>query len=173
MSVLADLAVSWGRIGLAGFGGGPSMIPLMHTECVETRAWMSDGEFLDALALGNTLPGPIAAKMSIYVGLQVAGWIGAAVAFVAVMGPSSVLMVALASAFFRYKDAAVVRGAMQAVKPVVVAMVAWTAIELAPEGIRSWKGGLLAAVAVVALALRVNPIIVMLAGLGVGALLFR
>ena len=88
MSAIADLAVSWARVGLLGFGGGSSMVPLMHSECVDVRAWMSDDEFLDALALGNTLPGPIAAKISIYVGLQVAGWAGAAVAFGAVMGPS-------------------------------------------------------------------------------------
>ncbi len=173
MSAIADLAVSWARVGLLGFGGGSSMVPLMHSECVDVRAWMSDDEFLDALALGNTLPGPIAAKMSIYVGLQVAGWAGAAVAFGAVMGPSSVLMVALASAFFRYRDLPAVQGAMRAVKPVVVGLLFWTAIDLAPAGIRDWRMAALAAVSVAVLLLKVNPLFVMLAALGLGALFFR
>ncbi len=173
MSALVDLAVSWSRVGLLGFGGGSSMVPLMHSECVDLRAWMSEDEFLDALALGNTLPGPIAAKMSIYVGLQVAGWVGAAVAFSAVMGPSSLMMVMLASAFFRYKDLPAVQGAMRAVKPVVVGLLFWTAIDLAPAGIKDWRMGVLAAVSVVVLVLKVNPLIVMIAALGLGALFFR
>jgi chromate transporter len=173
MSAVADLAVSWARVGLLGFGGGSSMVPLMHAECVDLRAWMSDDEFLDALALGNTLPGPIAAKMSIYVGLQVAGWAGAAVAFAAVMGPSSILMVALASAFFRYKELPAVQGAMRAVKPVVVGLLFWTAIDLAPAGIKDWRMALLAALSVAVLLAKVNPLLVMLAALGLGALFFR
>jgi hypothetical protein len=74
MSALADLAVSWSRVGLLGFGGGSSMVPLMHSECVDVRAWMSEDEFLDALALGARCRAPSPQEMSIYVGRRSRGW---------------------------------------------------------------------------------------------------
>ena len=50
MTELTDLALGWGRVGLFGFGGGPGMIPLMQVECVQTQGWVTDEQFLEALA---------------------------------------------------------------------------------------------------------------------------
>jgi chromate transporter len=55
------------RVGMLGYGGGPSSIPLVHKEVVEKYKWMNDDEFADVLALGNALPGPIATKMAGYI----------------------------------------------------------------------------------------------------------
>lgn len=173
LQTLVDLAVSWGRVGLVGFGGGPAMIPLMQAECVELRAWMSEEQFLEALALGYTLPGPIAAKMSVVVGLQVAGWLGAVVAFFAVMGPPGLLMVTLAGVYLRFRDRPAVVGAMDAVKPVVVGLLAWTVLALAPSGIRDWRGAVIAVVAVAALYLKVHPAIVVVVAMVGGAVFLR
>jgi hypothetical protein len=62
---------------------------------------------------------------------------------------------------------------MRAVKPVVVGLLFWTAIDLAPAGIKDWRMGVLAAAAVVVLVMKVNPLLVMVAALGLGALFFR
>ena len=70
MSTLIDLGAAWLRIGLFGFGGGPSVIPLIKHECVDRYHWMSDAELLDALAFGNALPGPIAVKLAAHVGID-------------------------------------------------------------------------------------------------------
>lgn len=64
------------RVGMLGFGGGPSSIPLVHKEVVEKYKWMNDDEFSDVLALGNALPGPIATKMAGYIGFRVGGFLG-------------------------------------------------------------------------------------------------
>lgn len=173
LQLLVDLATSWGRVGLVAFGGGSSMVPLMKVECVDVRAWMSDEQFIEALALGNSLPGPIAAKMSVFVGLQVAGWTGALVAFAAVMGPPTVMMLALAGVYFRFKEQPALRGAMEAVKPVVVALLFWTAFDLAPGGVRSWQAGVVCVVALLALVLKVHPALVILAAMLGGALFLR
>lgn len=173
LQTLADLAVSWGRVGLVAFGGGSSMVPLMKTECVDLRGWMSDDQFLDALALGNALPGPIAAKMSVYVGLQVAGWLGALVAFSAVMGPPAVMMLGLAGLYFRFRERPAVAGAMEAVKPVVVGMLFWTAIDLFPSGVRNVWSGVVCALACLALVLKVHPALVIVIAMAGGALLLR
>jgi chromate transporter len=149
------------------------MIPLMKAECVEGRSWLTDDQFLDALAMSGTLPGPISAKMSLYVGLKVGGPLGALVAFTAVMAPSMLLMGVLASVYMRTKDHPAVQGAMAAVQPVVVGMLAWTVVELAPGGIRGWSGAALALGAVVALWMEVHPALVILGALGLGAVALR
>lgn len=171
--LLLDLAVGWGRIGILGFGGGPAMVPLMKAECVDGRAWLSEARFLDLLATGYSLPGPIAAKMSVAVGFEAGGVAGAAVAFVAVMAPAIALMLGLGALLARHRDAPAVAGALRAVKPVVVALLAWTALDLAPAGIQGWTGGLLAAAALAALLLEIHPALVLLTAMVLGATLLR
>ena len=53
------------------------MIPLIQEEVVNAQAWLTQDEFVDAFAFGNSLPGPIATKIAGYVGYQVAGVGGA------------------------------------------------------------------------------------------------
>jgi chromate transporter len=171
--VLLDLALSWGRIGVVGFGGGSAMVPLMKAECVDGRAWLSEERFLDLLATGYSLPGPIAAKMSVAVGFEAGGLLGALVAFLAVMAPAALLMLGVGALLTRHRDTPAVAGAMRAVKPVVVALLAWTAIDLAPAGIQGWKAGALAAAALAALLLKVHPALVIVAAMVLGAALLR
>ncbi len=54
-----SLFLTFFRIGILGYGGGPSFIPLVYLEVVKNNKWMSADEFNDVLAIGNTLPGPI------------------------------------------------------------------------------------------------------------------
>jgi chromate transporter len=171
--LLVDLGLSWARVGLFGFGGGPAMIPLMKAECVDLRGWLREDEFLDALALGNTLPGPIAPKMGVFVGWKLGGPLGAAVALLAVVGPTAAMMLALGGLYLRFRGHPAVGGAMEAVKPVVVGMLIWTAIDLAPSGVRSWPSALLALGAVALLLLKVHPALVMAGALLLGAVAMR
>ena len=171
--VLFDLALSWGRIGVVGFGGGSALVPLMKAECVDGRAWMTEEQFLDLLAAGYSLPGPISAKMSVAVGMQTAGPLGALVSIVAVMAPPALLMLGLGALLTRHRDTPAIAGAMRAVKPVVVALLAWTVLDLAPTGIQGWKAGALAAAALTALILKVHPAIVLVAAMAMGAALLR
>ncbi|MFZ5476565.1 MAG: chromate transporter [Myxococcota bacterium] len=168
-----DLFVAWLRIGLFGFGGGPSVLPLVRAECVDRYHWLTDEEFLDGIAFGNALPGPIAVKLAAWVGNRVAGPLGCAVAVFALSAPSVAMMLGLGAAYFRWRDVPVVAGALRGVRPAIVAMLAWTAFTLAPDGIRDWRGGLLAGAAFVALVAEVHPAIVVAVSIALGALLLR
>ena len=55
-----NLFLTFSKIGVLGYGGGPAMLPLIQEEVVEGHTWMTDEDFIDTLAMGNTLPGPIA-----------------------------------------------------------------------------------------------------------------
>ena len=55
---LGTVAKQWTRLGVIGFGGPPTHIVLLRRLCVEQRGWLDGGEFEDALATVNMLPGP-------------------------------------------------------------------------------------------------------------------
>ncbi|WP_085918196.1 chromate transporter [Halomonas sp. CSM-2] len=112
------------RVGLLGFGGGPAMIPLVRAEVVTRHHWLTDEEFADVLAIGNTLPGPIATKMPGYIGYRVGGISGCIAAVVAIILPMIVAMIVMLGIFSRYRDVGWIRGMGQAVVPVVMIMMA-------------------------------------------------
>lgn len=109
---------------MLGYGGGPSSIPLVHKEVVDKYKWMNDDEFSDVLALGNTLPGPIATKMAGYIGYRVAGILGTITAVLATIIPTIVLMIVLLTSLASFKDQPWVMGMTKAVVPVVGVMLA-------------------------------------------------
>lgn len=173
MPIWVDLGAAWLRVGIFGFGGGPSVVPLIRHECVERYGWMTDQELLDALAFGNALPGPIAVKLAAHVGMQVGGWPGCVVALAALNLPSIAMMLGLGFLYLRYRTHPAIVGAMAGVRPAVVGLLAYTAWSLAPDGVRGVGGGLVAAGAFVALVANVHPAIVIAAAMAIGALFLR
>lgn len=173
MPLLLDLGAAWLRIGLFGFGGGPSVVPLIRHECVDRYGWMSDAELLDALAFGNALPGPIAVKLAAHIGREVGGWPGCLVALAALNLPSIAMMLGLAAIYTRFRAHPGVMGAMAGVRPAVVGLLAYTAWSLAPDGVRGLGGGIVAALAFIALVMKVHPAIVIAVAMGVGAIWLR
>ena len=119
-----DIFMAFLRVGLLGYGGGPSSIPLIHQEAVEKYKWMDADDFSDILALGNALPGPIATKMAGYIGYRVGGIAGMLNALVASVVPTVILMIVLLTTLHTLKDEPWVRGATAAVMPVVGVMLA-------------------------------------------------
>ncbi|WP_148253346.1 chromate transporter [Aidingimonas lacisalsi] len=122
LSTQPALFWSFLRIGLLGFGGGPAMIPLIREEVVSRHAWVDDDRFADILAIGNTLPGPIATKIPGYIGYRIGGVIGCINAVLAVILPMIVAMILLLGLFSRYRDVDWIRGMGQGVVPVVMIM---------------------------------------------------
>ncbi|MBS4178306.1 chromate transporter [Lederbergia citrea] len=113
-----DIFIAFFRSGMLGFGGGPSAIPLVHREVVQTFKWMNDEEFADVLALANALPGPINTKMAGYVGWRVGGFWGMLNALFATAIPTVVLMILFLTLLAAHKDKPWVAGMSQAVMPV-------------------------------------------------------
>ncbi|MCA0987460.1 chromate transporter [Guptibacillus algicola] len=118
------LFLAFFRVGMLGYGGGPSSIPLVHKEVVDKYKWLSDDEFADILALGNSLPGPIATKMAGYIGHRVAGILGMMNAVLATIVPTITIMIVLLTFLSSFRDEAWVQGMTQAVVPVVGVMLA-------------------------------------------------
>ncbi|WP_454192995.1 chromate transporter [Paenibacillus sp. Marseille-Q7038] len=132
-----ELFIGMVRTGILGYGGGPSVIPLIRYEAVTRYKWMEDEEFGETLALANALPGPIATKMAAYLGYKRKGVSGAIVSVLAHILPSSIAIVALLGVMYTLKDSKYIAGMIAAVRPVIVVMLGIMAYEFA---LKAWKG---------------------------------
>jgi len=107
---------------ILGYGGGPAIIPLIQHEVVNNFAWITDEKFIEVLAMGNALPGPIATKMAAYIGFYEAGVLGSIVALFATVAPSLILMIALMGILLKYKDAPQVKRLSKFVQPTIAVL---------------------------------------------------
>lgn len=159
---------------ILGYGGGPPSIPLVQKEVVDHYGWLSLKEFGDLLALANALPGPIATKMAGFIGYQVGGIVGAAVALVATVLPSAVAVVVLFKFVDLFREAPQVKAMTRAVQPVVAVLLAVLAYQFF---IDAWHGsgllhtGVLAIAGYLALEVaKIHPAFVITGALTYGAL---
>jgi len=117
-----NLFMAFLRVGMLGYGGGPAAIPLIQKEVVDNYQWMSEDEFSDMLAIGNTLPGPIATKLAGYIGYRVAGFLGMLSAIFASVVPTVLLMIIFLTSLAAFRDYDWVQGMTRGVLPVVAVM---------------------------------------------------
>lgn len=172
-----ELTVAMFRNGILGYGGGPSVIPLIRHDAVTRYNWLNDDEFGDTLAIANALPGPIATKMAAYLGYKLRGVRGAILSVLAHILPSCIAMIALLSAVNYLSGSKVVAGMIAGVSPVIAVMLGLMAYEFAQK---AYKGlGKIMGVALFLLALlllevlHVHPAIVILLYLAYGTVHFR
>ncbi|WP_249870324.1 chromate transporter [Oceanobacillus saliphilus] len=140
-----NIFIAFFRVGMLGFGGGPASIPLIQKEVVEKYKWMDNEEFGDILAIGNTLPGPIATKLAGYIGYRVSGVIGMMNALIASVIPTILLMIILLTSLSGIRDFDWVQGMTAAVVPVVgmmMAVLTWQFAKKAGKGF-GWGKALL------------------------------
>lgn len=174
IQTLWNLFVGMFRAGILGYGGGPSSIPLLEVEAVERYGWMSGDEFGEVLAIGNALPGPIATKMSAYIGYKVAGWPGALAGLAGMVGPTVLAMVAIYTLLAKFSTSPFVRGMVSGVRPVVFTLLALLAWDFLPSATRSLPHAAIAVVALVAVKfLGLHPGWVVAAALAYGGYALR
>ena len=91
---LADILRVFAALGMASFGGG--LAGWMHREVVQQRRWLTEEGFLAGVALGQVLPGANSVNLALYIGQQLRGWPGAAMAFLGILGPPFLFILGLA-----------------------------------------------------------------------------
>jgi len=127
--IYLQLFLAFFTANMLGYGGGPSVIPLIEHEVVEGYGWMDSARFAEVLALGNTLPGPIATKMAGYIGYEQAGILGSLVALIATVVPTVLIMILLLNAMMRFKDSPRVQNITLVIQPAIAAMLLIMAVE--------------------------------------------
>ena len=75
--IYLQLFLSFMQIGLFSIGGGYAAIPLIQSQAVDINKWLTAEEFLDLATIAEMTPGPIAVNGATFIGLKVAGILGA------------------------------------------------------------------------------------------------
>ena len=119
------------KIGLFTIGGGYAMLPIIQKEVVEGKGWMTDEEFLDAISLTNSLPGPLATNSATFVGYRVARGPGSVAAVLGAATPSVIIILLIAMVFTNIIEYPVVQNIFNGVRPAVVALILYAVIKLA------------------------------------------
>lgn len=131
MKKLLEIFTLFFRIGMFTIGGGYAMLPLIQKEVVDKKSWMSEEEFLDAISLTNSLPGPLATNAATFVGYRVSKVKGSLAAVLGAVLPSIIIILIIASFFKNAADYPVVQNIFNAVRPAVVALILYSVIKLA------------------------------------------
>jgi chromate transporter len=128
------------RLGTVGFGGPIATVGYMQRDLVEQRGWIDRRDFLDGVALGQTMPGPLAAQVAMWVGYLRKGATGALAVALAFIAPSFLIVVAVGALYARYSGLAVVQSLFYGIAPAVMAIITLAAVKLVKltDG-RDWR----------------------------------
>lgn len=124
------------KVGAFTFGGGFAMIPLIRREIVESTGWLTDDQFMDALAIAQSAPGAIAINSAVITGYRLQGLPGALSAGLGAAIPSFAIILVVASMFQRIAHLHVVRSAFIGLRAAVLALIASAAITLGKRATR-------------------------------------
>jgi len=165
------LSVAWValKVGALSYGGGFVIIPLMQADAVGHH-WMTDAQFLNAVALGQITPGPVVQTVAV-VGYAAAGYGGGLLASLVAFSPSFAFVLLGAHRFDRLRGDRHVRAFLDGAGPAAIGAILGSALPLARALDRPWQYGVLAAAAVALLVLRRGVVLTLLAAAVAGALL--
>src|SRR5206468_3252217 len=118
-------------LGTWGFGGPIATVGYMQRDLVERREWIGRDDFLNGVALGQTMPGPLAAQVAMWVGYLESGALGALAVAAMFILPSFVLVLTIAVLYAHYTGLSVVQDLFYGIAPGVIAIIAIASIKLA------------------------------------------
>lgn len=172
--MLFEIFITFFKIGAFTIGGGYAMIPIIQKEVVDNKKWLKDDEFLDSIAVTNSLPGPLAINSATFVGYKTAGIPGAIAAVLGAVMPSFLIILIIAMFFSNFSENPILEQIFSGVRPAVVALIVYALVKLTKSvGINKINIGLaLAALALILLA-DIHPVfVIIMAGIA-GLLIFN
>src|SRR5712691_8260213 len=119
------------RLGSSGFGGPIALAGYMRRDLVEARGWYSDDEYQQGLAIAQTMPGPLAAQLAMWLGYLERGARGALLVSLPFVIPPFLIVTAVAVAYAHYQGLSQVQSIFFGVGPAVMAIIAIAAYKLA------------------------------------------
>ncbi len=119
------------KLGASGFGGPIALVGYMQRDLVEARRWFTEAEFQQALAIGQTMPGPLAAQAAMWFGYLQAGARGALAVALPFVIPPFVIVTAVAVLYSEYQGLDWVHHIFRGVGPAVLAIIAIASYKLA------------------------------------------
>ena len=167
--VLVSVAWVAFKVGALSFGGGFVIIPLMQADAVG-RHWMTGGQFLNAVALGQITPGPVVQTVSA-VGYAAAGLPGGLLAAFVAFTPSFVFVLGGGRYFDRLRGNPLAQSFLDGAGPAAIGAIFGSAILLGRELSVGWQFGVLGGAAVLLLVLRRGVVLTLLTAAATGLII--
>ena len=120
--IYLDLLLGFLKVGCFSFGGAYAAIPLIR-DVVLSYGWLTDEALEHMIAVSESTPGPIMVNLATYVGAEMAGPVGAAVATFAVVLPAFLIIVLLLAVFKNAERNPWVRALLSGLKPCVIGII--------------------------------------------------
>lgn len=128
--IYIQLFLSFLQVGALSFGGGYAAMPLIQEQVVNSHSWLTMAEFTNLITIAEMTPGPIAINAATFVGIQIAGVLGAVIATLGCILPSCIVVTLLAYVYMKYRNMSLLQGTLASLRPAVVAMIAKAGITI-------------------------------------------
>jgi chromate transporter len=138
---IRDLVVYFLRLGTLGFGGPVALCGLMEKELVQERGWLAKQEMRDAIAISQSLPGPLAIQVGIFASYLRGGFWGAWAGGWAFILPNFLIVAALAALYVHFGGLSWMTAIFYGVSPAVIALIlhsCWRLSKLGMEDSLQW-----------------------------------
>lgn len=139
---LFNLYFSFAKIGTFTIGGGLAMMPMMQSELIEKRKWITDEELIDYYAVGQSTPGIVAVNVATFVGYKQMGIIGGIFATLGMVTPSLVIIMILASLINSINDFPIIQKALKGINVAVAALLTSTIINFMKKTIKKFTNAI-------------------------------
>ena len=137
MKELADLFLTFARIGGFTFGGGYAMLPMLQKEVVEARHWATEDELMDYYAIGQCTPGIIAVNTATFIGYKQHGILGGIAATLGVIAPSMLIITVIAAFIKGFADIPAVAHAFAGIRACVCVLIFNAVVRLGKKSLIS------------------------------------
>jgi chromate transporter len=161
------------RLGLLGFGGPVALVGQMGRELADERGWLTKEQMREAVAICQSLPGPLAIQVGIYISYLRAGFLGAWAGGWAFILPNFVIVAGLGALYVYFGDLNPVTAIFYGVSPAVIALILHSCWRLAKLGMEDWLQWVIAAVCfIVTIAVRAEVALLFIGAGAVGILYY-
>ena len=143
---IRDLVWYYLRLGTVGFGGPVALCAQMEKELVEERRWLSKEEMRDGIAVCQSLPGPLAIQVGIFISYLRGGFWGAWAGGWAFILPNFIIVSALGALYVHFSGLPILTAIFYGVSPAVIALILHSCYRLAKLGMEDWLQWLIAAI---------------------------
>lgn len=138
MNIFLELLISFVKIGFLTIGGGYVMLPMMQSELIDKKHWITEEELLDYYAVGQSTPGIIAVNVATFVGYKKAGVTGGIVATLGIISPSLIIITALAGVIQSIDQYPNVQKAMSGINVAVCALITDATLNFIKKGVKNF-----------------------------------
>src|SRR5262249_53722552 len=135
---IREVVVYFLRLGLLGFGGPVALVGQMERELVAERKWLTNEQMREAIAICQSLPGPLAIQVGIYVSYLRTGFWGAGAGVWPFISRILVTAAALGAFYVYLGDLQRVTVVFYGVGPAVIALILHSCYRLAKLGMEDW-----------------------------------